>query len=513
MFKFVILGYYLIVFPISVFSMDTLEKHTESHKIKLFALCEFAFNNNKLNDEIAYLFVNNDSDLFVKKIVDIFSRDGENLKNLAAYIENEYKLDSILFNVNSVNSLVKYSKHFKVEGKFNLKAYDYSNPKLNEYSVAFLWGYMLFHHPYLKRNEWINFLNTNSSIICKIGNEKDYHKEVNHFIRNINDLHTTYESASYNKYFNITDFPKVRVKKIKSNYYITQIGIDSLKRHEFSRIEEIDGIRISFVEDSFKKLYPISESGMLQKLINFVILSGKKGSYFTLKCIDKNDKVNFVRFCRDTNLIIPNYKQESEEIRNPSYLYFDFVNIEKQVDYLKFKKVLKERTVNNVIVDLRGHIDYYPPRKLLGLFKTNESRLDSIIYKEPVKKLPGLFKYFPMKIDYLKFKTNNIKLIVLVDESTISSSELLLYELKALGAIIIGDTTSGACGYVGYLKMPDNAMIRYTSWGFESSYYKNVFQIGIPPDITYEIKLLDYINHLDGMLNFSIQYFEKIKNF
>jgi C-terminal processing protease CtpA/Prc len=76
------------------------------------------------------------------------------------------------------------------------------------------------------------------------------------------------------------------------------------------------------------------------------------------------------------------------------------------------------------------------------------------------------------------------KVVVLVDESTISSAEFTAMAFRAAGAIVVGSTTSGADGNVSHFELPGGLQTMISGLGVFYPDKKPTQRIGIVPDIT-----------------------------
>lgn len=75
------------------------------------------------------------------------------------------------------------------------------------------------------------------------------------------------------------------------------------------------------------------------------------------------------------------------------------------------------------------------------------------------------------------------KVVVLVDESTMSSAEFTAMAFRAAGAIVVGSTTSGADGNVSHFELPGGLQTMISGLGVFYPDKKPTQRVGIVPDI------------------------------
>jgi C-terminal processing protease CtpA/Prc len=75
------------------------------------------------------------------------------------------------------------------------------------------------------------------------------------------------------------------------------------------------------------------------------------------------------------------------------------------------------------------------------------------------------------------------KVVVLVDESSISSAEFTAMAFRAAGAIVVGSTTSGADGNVSQFQLPGGLQTMISGIGVFYPDKKPTQRIGIKPDV------------------------------
>lgn len=472
-------------------------------KVKAWTLTRFILVNEvKDLKKIDSWFLNCNQDLFIQKIDSFLLKKFTNYNQISNFLNDEKLLDSYLINIDDF--IFKY--HLKVKNS-NFQAYDYlinyNDLKFNSFSINFLWSFLFFNHPYLNKQEWLNVLNNEIENFNKINTEFSFHKNCIKILKLLKDNHASFR-PSLNQFPNWDSayYPKLRVSEFNKKYYVTNVQIDSLKYLLGLEIIEFNGISIKEHNDSLSLYFPLASSKLLNQFVSFNLFIGEKNSVFSLVCRDSNGKKIKTDIKRDTNTII-NLTINTDHCINKQIRYFNFTRIENDKGYNSiYQEIKKTPEKSTVIIDLRGHLDIYPPNKITKLLRCGDFSQDSIYFKQRKKNSFNHFKYDYNLFKALKSKKRNINILLLVNEFSVSSTEFFILELKRQGAIIIGDTTGGATGFVSNFVLPDKSLVRYTEIGVESTQYKDIYFNGLPPDILYIESLKNILIGKDGLLEF-----------
>lgn len=142
--------------------------------------------------------------------------------------------------------------------------------------------------------------------------------------------------------------------------------------------------------------------------------------------------------------------------------------------------------VNSVILDLRdnpgGHLDV--AEEILNMFLDDTKILYQIKGKDNTEKVYSS-----------KGEKRNYNLVILVNESSTSASELISASLKeGYGAILVGTTTYGKGTVQQTMSLEDGSMIKYTTNTWLTPNGNSINEVGITPD--YIIEQTDGDNQL-----------------
>lgn len=189
-------------------------------------------------------------------------------------------------------------------------------------------------------------------------------------------------------------------------------------------------------------------------------------------------------------LVEPTYVSY-KDINGINYIKIDLFNekaVSEFTDYL-----IKMKSRENLIIDLRqnqgGNLDSY--EKIMNLFVEK----GTLLYKKESSQ--GIEEIRASTDEFYKFD----KIIVLVDNQTASSSELLASNMRdILGATIIGDKTYGKGSIQTIINLPDGSYVYVSDKEYLTSEGEGIEGVGITPDIL-EIDYQKQLNKAFDIIN------------
>jgi C-terminal processing protease CtpA/Prc len=97
------------------------------------------------------------------------------------------------------------------------------------------------------------------------------------------------------------------------------------------------------------------------------------------------------------------------------------------------------------------------------------------------------------------------KVVVLVDESSISQAEFTAMAFRAAGAIVVGSTTSGADGNVSQFQLPGGLQTMISGLGVFYPDKKPTQRIGIKPDVEAKPTITGILARRDEVLEAALR--------
>jgi len=162
-----------------------------------------------------------------------------------------------------------------------------------------------------------------------------------------------------------------------------------------------------------------------------------------------------------------------------------------------------------LIIDIRNYPSDFV---VFSLSKYLLSRpVEFVRFSLPTPAYPGLFTTIePLQVQPGKTSTYPGKVVILVNELSVSQSEYTTMALRAVpGAVVMGSTTAGADGNVSTIVLPGNLTTRISGLGV---YYPNgseTQRIGIVPDIEVKPTIAGIKAGRDEVLERAIAYIEQ----
>lgn len=213
-------------------------------------------------------------------------------------------------------------------------------------------------------------------------------------------------------------------------------------------------------------------------------IKGEEGSTVKLELLRGNETITY-EIKRENIKVNP---VEAKILQNNiGYIKFSSFDEDTAEDFKKKYEELNKQGIKSLIIDLRNNgggivtealeiADYFTPKDSILLYEVDKNN------KEEIEK---------SKNDAII----NMPVIILTNENTASSSEILAGALKDLGkAKIVGTKTYGKGVIQEVLSLPDGSGIKITSEEYLTPNKTKINKVGIQPDV--EIKLPETVKNI-----------------
>lgn len=206
-------------------------------------------------------------------------------------------------------------------------------------------------------------------------------------------------------------------------------------------------------------------------------IKGEEGSTVKLEILREDETLTF-EIKRENIKVNPVEGKVLEN--NIGYIAFSSFDQETAEDFKKEYEELSKQGIKSLIVDLRNNgggivsvaleiADYFTPKDSVLLYEVDKNNNEEI---EKSKNDPII----------------NMPVILLTNENTASSSEILAGALQDLGiAKIVGTKTYGKGVIQEVLSLPDGSGIKITSEKYLTPNKREINKVGIQPDVEVEL--------------------------
>lgn len=359
--------------------------------------------------------------------------------------------------------------------------------------------------PNKKLNEFIetyNYILDNYYGVEEITEDQILNSAIEGLLNSFGDPNTTYMTEVESNNFNI---------QLKGDYQ--GLGVEISNELETGNI-----VIVSIFKDSPADKSGLKPGDMILK-IDDIDVSKKESSYFskyisestntTFNILIKRENEEMNIIVNKENIVLKSVASKIFEKNNKKIGYI-YLSIFAENSYSQFKSELEnleQKGIDSLILDLRsntgGHLS--SAHNILNLFLDS----DKIVYKTEDKK--GIETFYSNGN-----KDKKYKIVILVNELTASSSEIVTAGLKEnLDSIVVGKTTYGK-GTVQELRtISTGAQYKFTIKKWLTPKENFIHGVGIKPD--YEIDLDDnYIKNPtdenDNQLQKAIEILEEKSN-
>lgn len=206
-------------------------------------------------------------------------------------------------------------------------------------------------------------------------------------------------------------------------------------------------------------------------------IKGEEGSTVKLELLRGNETITY-EIKRENIKVNP---VEAKVLQNNiGYIKFSSFDEDTAEDFKKKYEELNKQGIKSLIIDLRNNgggivtealeiADYFTPKDSILLYEVDKNNKEEI---EKSKNDPII----------------NMPTIILTNENTASSSEILAGALKDLGkAKIVGTKTYGKGVIQEVLSLPDGSGIKITSEEYLTPNKTKINKVGIQPDVEVEL--------------------------
>ena len=229
-------------------------------------------------------------------------------------------------------------------------------------------------------------------------------------------------------------------------------------------------------------------------------IKGEEGSTVKLEILREDETLTF-EIKRENIKVNPVEGKVLEN--NIGYIAFSSFDQETAEDFKKEYEELSKRGIKSLIVDLRNNgggivsvaleiADYFTPKDSVLLYEVDKNNNEEI---EKSKNDPII----------------NMPVILLTNENTASSSEILAGALKDYGkATIVGTTTYGKGVIQEILTFKDGSGLKITTKEYQTPNHNKINKVGIQPDEVVELpdtveNILDIPEDQDTQLQKAIE--------
>lgn len=211
------------------------------------------------------------------------------------------------------------------------------------------------------------------------------------------------------------------------------------------------------------------------------LLVGDKGTDVKIKVKRGEDEKTFL-LTREL-VVIPSVSSKVVESENKNIGFIDIDNFAANT-YSQFKKhleALEKEKIEGLIIDVRGNLGGHLNQvdKILSMFFDKKTVLYQIETKEKTEKIYSNSK-----------ETRNYEIVVLIDGSSASASEILAssFQDNYKKSTIVGTKSYGKGTIQNAIQLSTGASLKYTSQKWLTSKGEWIDGIGVIPDEVVEIE-------------------------
>ncbi|MFH6962393.1 S41 family peptidase [Flavobacterium plurextorum] len=368
------------------------------------------------------------------------------------------------------------------------------------------WNYVEYFFPYKYQMDqnWDKVLSEFLPRIIAPESEKDFGLAIREISIKLNDTHASTQVPQLLEYFGDKFIP-VDIKIIDQKAVVTGLKNDSLAKVNDLKIGDVitkvDGKTIAAILNDNRKYVEGSNEPSVLKNAYWAVFNGKTTSF----------EIEFIRDGKTAVKSINRYKYKDLKIKFPTqekwkvlegnigYVNFDAVAVENIPDL-----IAELKNTNAIIFDNRKR----PHDVMFALSDwLNPQEKEFARYLDPDISFPGRFVWNP---DIRKCGKNNPdyykgKVIVLVDENTVSHGEFAAMALQtAPNVTVIGSQTGGADGTNYKFGIIKGFSSSFTCYGVFYPNKKEAQRIGIVPNIEVKSTILGIQQGRDEILDRAI---------
>lgn len=449
-------------------------------------------------------------------------------------IDLEWIYDENLFDKSLISKLDRI-KHAKRDSSFNYYVIPYMKTINNffdrekpypdiswedqGYRILTLfrfWNAMEYCFPYLELTDkkWDQVLKEFLPLFLHPQDKTEYDLLLTRLVAQINDTHGNINIASQSfkqtvlerKYYR-SSIP-VNLRALRDGTII----IEDTRTYELNRGDIILSINNRDIHEIINELYPYTiasnQAVVMRDILPLLLKSNRtpieviclrngKEIRLTLKNHSRNLKGK-----KTTEVCKKSWMDYDLESKNITYIDVGTMSIETMEDVIQ-----KNWNAKGFIIDFRTYPNHFYMFKLFHQYFGNQIDTFSWVSKNQ-NSFPGNYKLVGEGIvgkqnpDYFKGK-----IALLVNEGTQSHGECCIMAFsKAPRNKVIGSTTAGADGNIGYFYLPGNIKVVYTALGYYYPNWEICQRVGIKIDLEVYPTLKDIQEGRDIWIEQGIKY-------
>jgi len=357
------------------------------------------------------------------------------------------------------------------------------------------WNIIHYFFPdkYLAEKDWNDVLREYIPLFLSAANKLEYELAIWELIGEIGDSHASLTGSSAIDELRGNNYAPFRVWFIEGKLAVTDYYNPQLKETSGLEIGDIithiNGETVESIVENIKKYYPAANDARKLHNISFDLLRSKNSSININYISSEQTGQKEIRLFDRSIIRIYNWFKDS----NKCYKFLDddigYVTIATITidDIPQIKESLKN--AKGIIIDIRNYPPTFPSGHIgaeLGswfIYGSSTYAKCSIVNIDN----PGEFTFTPIHYIQNSGETYRGKVIVLVNEITLSSAEFFAMVFRSgVNSTIIGSRTAGSLGAVSSISLPGGLGTGFTGIGF---YYPDgtpTQRFGIVPDIWVE---------------------------
>jgi len=371
-----------------------------------------------------------------------------------------------------------------------------------------------FPYKNLIGEDWHNIPNEFILKMIAANDETEAQKVALEMITRINDTHaipTTREdfsNALYGRNYANYKLTFVENKAVVSGYLNEQmVKKDDLEIGDI--IVDINGESVMQKVERLKKYMPASNEPTRLHYISKHLLQSN----------DRGITVTYVRDGKTASKSLPCHTPETifaktnagAESATPTWRF-----LTPEIGYIYMGTIRKSeiprmmgelRLTKGIVIDLRCYPGEFVVDNLSPYFHIKKTPF--VKFSNTNTNNPGLFNIGkPLYVQGMKTAYNG-KLVILVNESTVSQAEYTAMALRSTAiATVVGSTTAGADGNVSQINLPGGITTHISGIGVYYPDGTETQRVGIVPDVVVNPTLRGYLSGMDEVLEKAVQIIE-----
>jgi len=372
-----------------------------------------------------------------------------------------------------------------------------------------------FPNTYLTDKKWEGVLAEYIPIFISAKNELEYELAALKIIGDINDTHAANLRGGRNALQSLrgNNYASFRVQFVEQQLVVTDYYNPELKEETGLEIGDIithiNGKTIESIVDSIKIFYPASNETVRLWNISFDLLRSNNNTINIRYVSSGQTKQNELPLYQSNRLNMYRYKvsqnEKCYELMDGNIGYVTLATI-KNEDIPVIKETF--RNTKGIIIDIRNYPSTFVPFLLGSYFVSTTAPF--VKFTNGNVNNPGEFTFTPVLEIPKADETYQGKLVVIVNESSISQSEYTAMAFKAgNNTTIVGSQTAGADGNVSMILLPGGLQTAISGIGVYYPDGTKTQRIGIVPDIQVEPTITGIKQGRDEVLEKAVEIIGK----